>query len=110
MRTKTTTSVHYRFRPGSEWNIDDMQWREGEYATGEFELMLLRAIQNERDVYCGGCRRRFTRTADVALITQWITEPGVEPMRIEINGYCLDCADRHGEEILTHARSDTWIQ
>jgi hypothetical protein len=42
----------------------------------------------------------FTCTAEVALITTWISPPWIEPMRIEINGYCQSCADKHAEEIL----------
>jgi hypothetical protein len=87
-----------RFRPSGGWRLDNMQWAADEYGADVVELDFLRAADKGQVKCSGDCGTTFRKADDIVLMVVWYASD--EPLEIQDHGYCLDCTDRYGVEIL----------
>jgi hypothetical protein len=88
-------STTHHWRRGGDWDIAEERTKVDEWGCDPFMLWTLQAVVDGRE-QCGGCRRTFQSTREVALISEWFS---YEPLRVNLVAYCLSCAQRHADDI-----------
>jgi hypothetical protein len=94
----------HHWRRGGDWDIAAERSKVDEYGCDPFVLWILEAVADGRE-QCGGCRRTFQSTREVALISEWFN---CEPPNVNLVAYCLPCTERYADDIADlsdHARA-----